>query len=406
MMNKAPQTFLWYALMIVPVLVSMRGKIDIAILEYAFFTLFFIAIAVWRQIWWPSLRQTSNPLIESSLAHSHIQGANSSTRTTYVAYAAYFIETIYGAWLSSQYEGMLFMLSGSTLLSISPQWSRRVQMTAIVVTLACFNVSLIDRAETIITIANLAGCAIALLHLYALKLIQELRNLVQLNAALRIQAHDLEAAKQDVLLYAGRIEQTAQADERNRIAHELHDELGHKLVRVKLMMDAAVQVAEHRPEQAAALTSSVRDQLSDSMDLLRRTVRKMKPADGTVRSYSLDRLVQQCNEDGQLSVALELSGMPFPLYPSVEIMLYRNAQEAISNAIRHGQATKVKLALHYDNNKIMLEAENNGLVPEGKLQIGLGLRGMQERAATLGGQVEWFTLPAFIVRTVVPYNRY
>ncbi|MCY9515331.1 sensor histidine kinase [Paenibacillus apiarius] len=86
----------------------------------------------------------------------------------------------------------------------------------------------------------------------------------------------------------------------------------------------------------------------------------------------------------------------------IEVVIYQNAQESITNALRHGGATAVDIHVSYDPEEVVLEVSSNGSKPELPLQRGIGLRGMEERTKMIGGRVEWTAEPRFTVRTAIP----
>lgn len=218
---------------------------------------------------------------------------------------------------------------------------------------------------------------------------------------LRGHNYELEKAKQDMIQFSRMVEIMAQMEERSRIAHDLHDELGHQLIRLKMMMDASVEVIEARPDQSKKLFLQVRDQLSQSMELMRATVQRLKPRHFDVKSYSLKRLVEEHQKD-PISIDYSISGRPTELYPSMEITFYRNAKEAIANAIRHGQASIITLHLHFGAKHVTLDVRNNGAVPE-MIEPGMGLQGMKDRAEALGGRLEVLTAEGITLRTIIPH---
>ncbi len=139
------------------------------------------------------------------------------------------------------------------------------------------------------------------------------------------------------------------------------------------------------------------------MDNMRRTVRKLTPAtqEGT-RRYSLTRLITDAGQSMGIEVQMEIQGLAQPLYPSMEIVLYRNAQEAITNAVRHGGATKVRITLLFSRKSVRMSVANNGDLPSGEAASGLGMLGMKERAGMLGGKIEVECKAQYEVITELP----
>ena len=120
--------------------------------------------------------------------------------------------------------------------------------------------------------------------------------------------------------------------------------------------------------------------------------------------FALHRLIEVAARDLRIEVDFAVTGNPFPLYPSLEFVLYRNAQEAITNAVRHGGATAVEVGLDFAEDRIAMNISNNGK-PPGQLAPGLGIKGMQDRLAVVGGQLRIAMEPRFVLSTIVPYSR-
>lgn len=315
----------------------------------------------------------------------------------------YLLELSYVIWFSSKYGGILYLLFGAAFVALPVQWSKSERIAALGLSMIGVNIAVYGLDWGWVLSANMYMLTFGALIVYMYVTLEDKQHMEQMNDRLRKQTYELDAARMEGLRYAGKVELATQAEERNRIARELHDELGHKLIRLKLMMDAAAQVKDMDAKQAERLYESVRDQLSDSMEMLRRTVRRMKPAEADVRAYSLERLVEELDQQHQFpAIAYEVSGVPFALYPSMEVVLFHNAQEAITNAIRHGDATEIKLHLHYRTDEIELYVSNNGVCPPLPIERGIGIRGMQERTQALGGSVEWQLEPSFGIRTTIP----
>lgn len=214
--------------------------------------------------------------------------------------------------------------------------------------------------------------------------------------------YELDEARKRLLDYAIKIEDFAQVEERNRISKDIHDDLGHQLIRLKMMMEASLQIYSTNPDKSKEFMEQTRDQLGESMEKLRRTLRRMAPDEEMVHSYSISRLVEQIVKENGILVTLSISGIPTSIYPSLEIALFRNTQEAITNAIRHGSASEIQIKLCYDTEWIQLIVSNNGEIPLPIERKGLGLRGMYERIALLGGSIVIDYSPQFSITTLLP----
>jgi len=251
--------------------------------------------------------------------------------------------------------------------------------------------------------ANLVFAVIALLLAHIRKTAVDRREMEALYAELQERHRELEEMRRTAIDYAARVQELAQTEERNRIAHDLHDELGHRLIRLKMMLEAAVRIGGENHGAAMHLVREVRDQLADVMEALRKTVRRLKPAEAARSGYSLETLIGELAASSGALVRFETAGEPYTLYPSDVIVLYRNAQEAVTNALRHGEATEVLVVLEYVPEELRMTVSNNGALPESReIRKGLGLLGMEERAHLAGGRVEVIVGERFAVRTILP----
>lgn len=226
---------------------------------------------------------------------------------------------------------------------------------------------------------------------------------------------ELEEARSRLQQFAHQVEGAAQAEERSRISRQLHDDIGHRLIRVKMMMEAAIHTVPLDKSRGMELLYQIRDQIGSSMDEMRSAVKRMNPAKQLTDAYSIDRLLEEAGRETGIRTALLMEGMPYPLYPSQQVVLYKNAREAITNAIRHGQADQVEVLLHYGEKELCMEVSNNGEVAteeafggtesSGIGKHGLGLSGMLERTKVIGGTLEIRRQAPFTVITRLPVYR-
>ncbi|WP_158289458.1 sensor histidine kinase [Paenibacillus flagellatus] len=307
-------------------------------------------------------------------------------------------------WICWTYGGIAHAMLFSPLLAVVEARSRFAAFAPAAVLLAAVNVSASSATPSVRLALNLALVAWAA-ALYALRAASSgMIRAESYNDALRRKHYELEEARNRLADYAAKVEHLAQVEERNRIARDIHDELGHKLVRLKMMMDAACAVIPGQPDKGFELVRQVRDQLTDSMDILRSTVRNMKPREAE-HPYSLAALIEDLGKQNGIRLDFATEGMPYPLYPSEEIVLYRNAQEAVTNAIRHGGADAFRIRISYGERQVVMTVSNNGAVPESIARRGLGLSGMEERVALLGGSLAFELGPEFAVTTAIPRHR-
>jgi two-component system sensor histidine kinase UhpB len=179
---------------------------------------------------------------------------------------------------------------------------------------------------------------------------------------------------------------TAQESERRRIALELHDQVGQNLTAVMLELDRVQRLVG---PDAADILADAQEIARESLDDLRRISYELRPAvlDDLGLPSALETLCRSLSSRAGIEVGFEQSGDPAGLGPQEELAVYRIAQEALTNAVRHSQCTEVTVSLAADPETVMLRVRDNGT---GIGQDGApvsGMRGMRERAVMIGAQL-------------------
>lgn len=180
--------------------------------------------------------------------------------------------------------------------------------------------------------------------------------------------------------------------ERNRIARDMHDVVAHSLAVVIAQSDGARYARHNDPdavdEALLAISTTARDALADVRLLLGQL--RHSQGDGPQPVLAdLDRLLDQLRASG-LTVVFEQNGQPRPIGTAQELSVYRIVQEAITNALRHGdRARDVTVRFDWRADSLDLSITNGITVPTttAELHIGHGLAGMTERAALVGGRL-------------------
>jgi two-component system sensor histidine kinase UhpB len=193
----------------------------------------------------------------------------------------------------------------------------------------------------------------------------------------------LESARRE----AARTALAAQEAERLRVARELHDEIGQTLTAVTIQAERA---AEADPDHAAAALRQVADAVRDSLDEVRRIARELRP-EALDDLGLVNALIALCTrigaQDGPV-VKRELQGKLPALSPDVELVVYRIAQESLTNALRHSGARSVTLSLAADAETLTLAVTDDGKGMPPRVPSGTaGISGMRERALLVGGRL-------------------
>jgi two-component system sensor histidine kinase UhpB len=194
----------------------------------------------------------------------------------------------------------------------------------------------------------------------------------------------------------------AQEGERQRIAQELHDEIGQTLTAVLLGLKRSVDRA---PEELRDELRIVQETIRGSLDEVRQVARRLRPGvlDDLGLSSAMSALATDFSEASEVPVAQQLDQRLPALSRDAELVLYRITQEGLTNIARHANASQVGLALTGERDGVVLRITDDGRGLNGSSE-GAGIRGMRERALLIGAHLTLGPAPAggTEVRLVVP----
>ena len=178
-----------------------------------------------------------------------------------------------------------------------------------------------------------------------------------------------------------------QEGERLRVARELHDEVGQGLIAITLMAERA---ASESPPDVAEQFTAIADKLLFYLDELRRIAHELRPEtlDDLGLVNALNALCNGVGADRGVVVDRDLYGRFDGLSGEQELVLYRVAQEALANAARHADASRVSLRLAERRSELTLEVLDDGRGVATTSGDGVGIKGMRERARLVGGSFE------------------
>ena len=201
-------------------------------------------------------------------------------------------------------------------------------------------------------------------------------------------AAQLARANAQLAAQADHAEQLATVKERNRIAREIHDGLGHYLTVVHVQLQAAELLLASEPERARAALLKAQQLTHEGLGDVRRSVALLRGAERARRPLpeALAALAEPCRAASR-AVELHVEGEPRQLAEPAELTLFRAVQEALTNAQRHARATRIEIALDYGaSDRVRLRVRDDG-VGASEPSGGYGLVGLRERAESLGGTV-------------------
>lgn len=215
-----------------------------------------------------------------------------------------------------------------------------------------------------------------------------------LQSELTEMSRKVQAAQEGLRGYIGAIT-TAQEEERLRIARELHDDT----IQAVIALKQRVQIAQTSVKDQASLRilNELETLAERTVADLRRMTRALRPIylEDLGLVTALEMLARETSESNSLHVHFQKSGEERRLTHEVELALYRIAQEALSNVVRHANATSATVSIHFDKDKIRLEVRDDGVgfqMPKSPTDFApaghFGLLGIHERADLIGGRLE------------------
>src|SRR6266571_6310629 len=237
----------------------------------------------------------------------------------------------------------------------------------------------------------------------------------------RVRAEELlaevERSHRQLQAYAERVAELATIEERNRIAREIHDGLGHALTAITLQLEKALVYQEKQPEVAVQAVRDAKRVAKDALQDVRRSVRVLRTEREPISLIQqITLLVEQLRENA-LAVDFEVVGSEERFSGDSLMTLYRVAQEGFTNIQKHAQASAVRVRLHFAEDEAHLSISDNGRgfdtehrqqQPE-RLDGGYGLQGIRERLALVGGSFQVVSqegrgtqLLATVTRTGIP----
>lgn len=198
----------------------------------------------------------------------------------------------------------------------------------------------------------------------------------------RIARYELEQTRVKLLNSAKEITHLTEIKERNRIAREIHDNIGHKVAGILLQLQAAEKLYNKDGEKALKLLRNSIEGLTDSLVHLRETVHNIKPKD----NLGIEYIEGITNQFQYCPVKLIHSGDINSISPSHMEILASNIKEALTNISKHSNATVVEISIETNEAYTRLFIKDNG-VGCSRIKENMGLGGMRDRIKNIGGSI-------------------
>ena len=243
----------------------------------------------------------------------------------------------------------------------------------------------------IITTALLAG-----LSIYSLRLMERLEKTERRSEGNAVLAEEMREMLGSRRRMAKSTEQVSRLEERNRLAARIHDEIGHGMSGSILLLEGANLVMDNDPEKAHETIVKVTENLRESVEEIRKVLREERSASAEVSLARIENeLLAFADKHPGIKTRLDQDGNMDEVSSAVWICVFENMLEALTNTLKHSQATLFLVSLKNSAGLLRVEFSDNGgkpdfssvFVQDGKeIQQGIGLQNMEERAALCYGR--------------------
>lgn len=191
-------------------------------------------------------------------------------------------------------------------------------------------------------------------------------------------------------------------EERNRIARDLHDTIGHGLTGTIMGLEVVQVLLDEDINQAREMTINLKDSSRKSLIGVREVVNTLNPNENISKGLeSIKELIDSFQHKSNININFDVKGVPSKSNPSVNIVLYRIIQEGLTNSIRHGHAEKIDVKISYNDKSIEVSVKDNGLGTS-DIEKGFGLKSMEDRVFSLGGTISFSSKEGFSIFASIP----
>jgi len=213
---------------------------------------------------------------------------------------------------------------------------------------------------------------------------------------------DLRIANEQLKEYSKITEKMGETRERNRLAREIHDTLGHTLTGILAGLDACLTTIDISPQETKKQLEMIAGVTRQGINEVRRSVNKLRP-DALERlnlESAIRKMIMEVESVSNTRITF-VSEVALKFDADEEDAIYRVIQESITNAIRHGKATQIRIHIESVNGEIILTIKDNGVGCK-EMKKGFGTRHIVERIQMLKGSVEFDGSDGFTVTARIP----
>lgn len=233
--------------------------------------------------------------------------------------------------------------------------------------------------------------------------LDEKGKILNLNEKLNNANVELQKANAQLEEYAKESVNMAQTRERNRLAREIHDTLGHALTGIITGIEACTALMDVAPEATKVQLKAIAEVARQGITDVRRSVKALRPdaLEKLDLEKALLRTVEEMCVATSARIDYECSAGLNGFNEDEEDIIYRIVQESITNAIRHGKADEIRIRIGREYNMLKIHIKDNGIGCK-TIQKGFGLHHMEERLNMLHGSLTYDGRDGFLVEAQIP----
>lgn len=253
----------------------------------------------------------------------------------------------------------------------------------------------------------LSSLNIILFIVYCIFFIQKQKGTIEevnmLYDEIRKTNNDLQNANKQLEEYARITERMGETKERNRLAREIHDTLGHTLTGISVGIDACIATVEQDPSETKKHLEMISGVARNGLVDIRRSVNELKP-DALERlslEAAITKMITDMKDITDMQIFFDCRVSQLKFDEDEESAIYRVIQESLTNAMRHGRASRVWITVERENGNIMLTIKDDG-IGCAAIKPGFGTQHIRERIQMLNGTVEFKSEDGFTVSVRIP----
>lgn len=212
---------------------------------------------------------------------------------------------------------------------------------------------------------------------------KEKRKVDNLNKELELSYNKLKEQSE-------KIEELTITKERNRVAGEIHDNLGHSLIALNMNLDVAEKIIDKDTSKTKELIKKSQILTKESMENLRKAVYALKEESPTTLQRSIERIIDNIESTGKVKIKLNIDERAEDLLPEYKDIIYSSIKEALTNSIKHGKADEVNIEIILEKDEARVNIKDNGLGCN-SLVKGNGFLGIEDKVSKFGGIVNYIS---------------